>query len=158
MEKFVETKIRQLEEKIVELEDRLEKAMEVARSHLVRVKNHEEISDEFVMSGKTYQDLSPDEARKLYQNPDFNFILIDVSEKSFKATTQLPEAISMPWSEFAEHSLRIHSKTTPILVISEDGTSSILACKFLVARGFYNCNNISGGYKFWKGANLKQVG
>jgi rhodanese-related sulfurtransferase len=38
-----------------------------------------------------------------------------------------------------------------VLVISENGTTSILACEFLNQMGFYNINNISGGYKFWPG-------
>ena len=53
--------------------------------------------------------------------------------------------------------MEIQARTTPILIISEDGTKSILACEFLVKRGFYNCNNISGGYKYWYGFRLKEV-
>lgn len=151
-------KIDTLESRILELELKLEQSLNLQRSHLIRVKNHEEISDDSILSGKMYQDLAPEKAKRLYQNPDFNFLLIDVSARDFKAPHNLPEAIKMPWEDFALHSLKIQSRSLPILIISEDGTNSILACHFLVKRGFYNCNNISGGYKFWKGSVAKQPG
>ncbi len=152
-----EAQIGHLEERILELESRIEQMIQIERNHLVRVKNHEEISDEFIQHGRKYQDLSPEKAWKLYCNKDYDFIMIDVSEKDYKPLSHIPEAQKMPWSEFREKFLEIQSKTTPIIIISEDGTNSILACEFLVKRGFYNCNNVSGGYKHWKGFQLKNV-
>jgi rhodanese-related sulfurtransferase len=152
-----ESEISRLEGKILELENRLEELLQVERNHLIRVKNKEEISDDFIFNGRTYQDLSPDKAWKLYRNMDFDFILIDVSAKDFHPERKIPEAIHIPWEEFPQRFLEISSQTTPIMIISEDGTSSVLACEFLVKRGFFNCNNISGGYKFWKGFRLEEV-
>lgn len=149
-----EDEIRRLENKVLDLEQRLQTLSEIHRNHLIRVKNHEVLSDDFVRLGKTYQDLSPEKAWELYQNPDFNFILIDVSSSDHKPHQVIPEAIHMPWENFREASLSLHSTTTPIFVISEDGTKSILACEFLVKRGFYNCNNISGGHLYWKGSKI----
>ena len=152
-----ENEIARLENMILELEQKMQQQHQIHRNHLMRVKNHEELSDEFIEHGKKYQDLSPDRAWNLYNNPDFNFILIDVSSEDFKTEHQLPEAIRMPWEQFVDLSLQLASSTTPIMVISEDGTSSILACEFLVNRGFYNCSNISGGYQYWKGSQLRSV-
>ena len=152
-----ENQIESLEGKILELEQRIEKLIQIERNHLIRVKNHEEISDDFIQNGRRYQDLTPEKAWKLYCNKDYDFIMIDVSSVDFEAPCKIPEAIHIPWENFKDRSLEIQNKTTPILIISEDGANSILACEFLVMRGYYNCNNISGGYKHWKGQMLKEV-
>ena len=152
-----EKQIGQLEEKILELEQKIEHMVQIERNHLIRVKNHEEVSDEFLYHGRKYQDLSPEKAWKLYCNKDFDFIMIDVSAKDYKPQRKIPEAQHIPWEEFQERFFEIQTKTTPIMIISEDGTNSVLACEFLVKRGYYNCNNVSGGYKHWKGFALTDV-
>lgn len=154
---FFEKEIGRLEGRILELETRMHKLLEVERNHLIRVKNGEEIPDEFVQNGRAYLDLSPDKAWRLYRNPDFDFILIDVTPKDYEGHKRLPEALHIPWEDFQDRFMEIHSRTTPLLLISEDGTTSVLACEFLVKRGFYNCNNVSGGYKFWKGFRLEEA-
>lgn len=145
-----EKHIERLEKHIYQLETKLDQSLQEQRHLLLRIKNHQELPDDFVLSGKKYLDLSPQKASELYHSQDFNFILIDVSESDYQAPVQLPEAIKIPWSDFQYRSLEIQSKTTPIMIISEDGTHSILACHFLIQRGFYNTNNISGGYRYWK--------
>jgi rhodanese-related sulfurtransferase len=152
-----EKNIGDLEERILQLEQRIEQLIQIERNHLIRVKNHEEISDEFIYHGRRYQDLSPEKAWKLYCNKDFNFILLDVSAKDYGPERKIPEALHIPWEEFHDRFYEIASKTSPLLVISEDGTNSVLACEFLVKRGYFNCNNISGGYKHWKGFQLGDV-
>ncbi len=152
-----EDEIGRLEGKILALEQKMEQLVHRERNHLIRVKNREEITDDFIQQGRSYQDLSPEKAWKLYRQDDFDFILIDVSARDYKPFKRPPEALHMPWDEFSEKSLDIQSRTTPIFIISEDGTNSVLACEFLVKRGFYNCNNISGGYKFWKGFRVEDA-
>ena len=152
-----ETEIDRLEGRILELETRMHKMLEIERNHLIRVKNGEEISDDFVQNGRAYLDLSPDKAWRLYRNPDFDFILVDVSSRDFQIQNRLPEALHIPWEDFSERFLEIQSRTTPLLIISEDGANSVLACEFLVKRGYYNCNNVSGGYKFWRGFRFEEV-
>ena len=48
-----------LEERILELEQKLESMIQVERNHLIRVKNKEEVSDDFIYFGRKYHDLSP---------------------------------------------------------------------------------------------------
>lgn len=146
-----ESQIQSLEKKIAYLENKLETKVQEQRHQLLRVKNHQPLPDDFILSGKRYLDLSPDKAYEMYQDKEFDFILIDVSAEDFAPPVTLPEAIKIPWSQFRERFMEIQSKSTPILIISEDGVNSVLACDFLARRGFYNTNNISGGYKFWKG-------
>lgn len=152
-----EDKISYLEDRILHLEERINFLTQIERNHLIRVKNKEEVSDDFILQGRTYQDLSPEKAWRLYCNKELDFIFLDVTSKDFKRTREIPEAIHIPWEELSDRFSEIHSRTTPIIIISEDGTNSILACEFLVKRGFYNCNNVSGGYKHWKGFALRDV-
>lgn len=152
-----ERDITVLENKIFDLELRMEKLIQIERDHLIRVKNKEEIPDDFIANGRTYQDLTPEKAWKFYQKEDFNFIFIDVSAEDYRPLKRVPEALHIPWEDFKERFIEIQSRTTPIFIICEDGTNSILACEFLVKQGFYNCNNISGGYKHWKGFGFSDV-
>jgi rhodanese-related sulfurtransferase len=152
-----EKNIARLEERILQLEQHIEQLNQINRNHLIRVKNQEHVSDDFIFHGRKYQDISPEKAWKLYNNKDFDFILIDVTAKDYSPERKIPEALHIPWEDFKDRFFEISSKTTPILVISEDGTNSVLACEFLVKRGYFNCNNVSGGYKHWKGFQLKEV-
>jgi rhodanese-related sulfurtransferase len=152
-----EKHVEDLEGRIYQLEKKIEQMIDVERNHLVRIKNNEELSDEFILSGRKYQDLSPEKAWKLYCNRDFDFILIDVSDKEFTPEEKLPEAQSIPWEDFPDRFYEITTKTTPILIISEDGTNSVLACEYLAKRGYYNCNNVSGGYKHWIGFQVPKI-
>jgi rhodanese-related sulfurtransferase len=152
-----EKHVEDLEGRIFLLEQKIEQMIEVERNHLIRVKNNEEVSDEFIQNGRKYQDLSPEKAWKLYCNKDFDFILIDVSDKEFTPEAKIPEAQHIPWEDFPERFYEITSRTTPILIISEDGTNSVLACEYLAKRGYYNCNNISGGYKHWVGLQVSKI-
>lgn len=153
--KLFETQIEDLEGKILELEQKMKRLLDIERNHMLRIKNGEDLSDDFIYSGRAYQDLSPDKAWKLYNNPNYDFVVIDVSAQDFSSQKRIPGAMHIPWSEFHERFLEIQSHTTPLLVISEDGANSVLACEYLVKRGFFNCNNVSGGYRFWKGSRVE---
>lgn len=152
-----EKQVKSLEQMIFVLEQRLNTLIEIERNHLIRIKNREEITDEFIMSGQKYLDLSPEKAWKIYCQKDFDFILIDVSSADYCPQERLPEAIHIPWEEFPKRFFEINNKTTPILIISEDGVNSILACELMAEKGYFNCNNISGGYQFWKGFKLSGI-
>ena len=153
---YFESEIKRLEAKIHSMESDFSKMIQVERNHIIRVKNSEEISDDFINSGRGYYDLTPEKAWKHYCNPDFDFILVDVSNH-LPDEQKISEAIHIPWDKFKERYFEISSQTAPIFIISEDGTKSILACEFLNRRGFYNCNNISGGHKFWLGHKLSKT-
>lgn len=152
-----EAEIARLEGKVLELEQKMQKMIEIERNHLIRVKNKHYVPDEFIMSGRSYMDLSPEKAWNQYSNPEFDFILLDVSSSDLPLQSRLPEAVNIPFEELADRFTELNSRSTPILVISEDGTKSILACEFLVSRGYYNCSNVSGGHKFWRRYRLEKL-
>lgn len=95
-----EKEIERLEGKILALEQRMEQLFQIERNHLVRVKNNEEVPDDFILHGKRYNDLSPEKAWKHYQNRDFDFIFIDVSAKDYKASNKNSRSYSYPLGRF----------------------------------------------------------
>lgn len=144
-------RVNELQKQINELNEKIDTQTAVDRCHLLRVKNGDQLSDDYILNGRMYNDMSPESAYNYYEQQNINFILLDVSLKGFQPVEELPEAIKIPFSELKIRYKEIINKATPILVISEDGTTSILACSFLNEMGYYNVNNISGGYKFWPG-------
>ena len=148
---LINARLNHLEKKIAELDEKLDEVIQIERSHLVRVKNGEELSDDFILKGRTYYDLSPEQAFELYNDPDKDFILLDVSAKGYQAFDTLPEAIKIPLEELAIRHQEIQNKNTTLFIMSENGVRSILACELLQRCGFHNINNISGGHKFWPG-------
>jgi rhodanese-related sulfurtransferase len=143
--------VKRLEERVYDLEAKLEDSKSLEKSHLLRVKNQDELSDDYILKGHKYLDLSPEKAFRLYNDFDNDFILLDVSKPIFQPFQELPEVRKITLEDLEMSSHLIGGKGKSIYVISEDGVRSILACKILNKLGFVNLNNISGGYKFWPG-------
>jgi rhodanese-related sulfurtransferase len=154
---LIQSRLGNIEKKLDAMEEKLELSVAIQRNQLIRVKNNEQISDEVILTGRPYNDLSPEKAYELYGKHDLDFVILDVSESDYKPERELPEAIKIPLEELAERCGELVNHTTPILVISEEGVRSILACELLIKRGYFNLNNVSGGYRFWPGFRLKQV-
>lgn len=150
-------RLDQIEKKIDDLEEKMENSLAIQRCHIMRVKNNEELSDQYILEGHKYSDISPDKAYRIYQQKDADFILLDVSAKDYNPVVEMSEAIHIPLEELNIRYREITNKATTILVISEDGTKSVRACELLNEHGYYNVNNISGGYKFWPEFRLKEV-
>jgi rhodanese-related sulfurtransferase len=84
-----------------------------------------------------------------------DFIFLDVSSEQFQSKANIQGIMKIPFSQLERRYAEIPSKTIPIMVISEDGLYSILACEILVRKGYFNVNNISGGHQFWPGASVE---
>ena len=146
---LLEEKVLNLQRVVETLTINVEDSIRILRGNIVRLKNGEVILDEVIFSGRTYNDLTPDQAHEIYLNKDKDYILLDVANKDYRPEVKLIGRLEIPIIELANRVEDIPSKHTPILVISEDGVNSIRACEILSARGFVNVNNVSGGYKFW---------
>ena len=85
-----------------------------------------------------------------------DYILLDVSEKTYQPPLHLNGVIRIPLEDLNYRFAELQSKTLPLLIISENGLRSIQASELLVKKGFFNINNISGGYEFWPGKNSEQ--
>ena len=150
MLEFINSRLKNIEKNITRMDEKLDFSITLQRNHLVRIKNGEEIDDNMILMGRPYNDINPKKAWGIYNNPNIDFFVIDVSQKSFQGT-RLKEAIQIPLEELHIRFVEIPSKTVPVMIISENGLRSIQACEILVKKGFFNINNISGGYEFWPG-------
>ncbi len=123
------------------------------KTFLLRIKNHENFNDEMIIFNRVYNDLTPDKAYAFCQNQDKAFVFIDVSDKDMVAPDYIEGLIHIPLNELESKIANHASANLPILVISNDGTKSILACEKLVKIGYFNISNVSGGYTYWPKAN-----
>ncbi len=156
LENNIFSKLDRIEKRLDRMEKRLDRmdqqeaiAFKTLQSQMVRIKNGEKLPDDFVLNRRSYNDMSPEKAFSVFQDKDKDFIVLDVSEKGFKAQEEIKEAMHIPLEELGLRYKELSNKAASIMVISEDGTRSILACEMLNHHGFFNINNISGGYKFW---------
>lgn len=150
MLEFINSRLNNIEKNITRMDEKLDFSITLQRNHLVRIKNGEEIDDNMILMGRPYNDINPQKAWGIYNNDNIDFFVLDVSQKSYQGP-RLNEAIQIPLEELHIRFVEIPSKTVPVMIISENGLRSIQACEMLVKKGFFNINNISGGYEFWPG-------
>jgi rhodanese-related sulfurtransferase len=148
----IETQIQKIESRLDKLEETFNNSLSVTRMHLVQVKNRNPIADAAIFEGAKYSDLTSEKAYAIFQDPDQDFVLLDVSDNKFTPKQQLKNARKISLDELAIRHTELKNKLVRYLVISEDGTKSILACEILHRLGYHNLFNISGGYRFWPGA------
>jgi rhodanese-related sulfurtransferase len=145
---MIDKRLGRLEKKIEEIDEKIEFSNAVLRNHLIRIKNNEDISDEMVLKGSPYNDLSPQKAMEILANNQIDYIVLDVSSKDSQETKRPKGSIHIPIEELKERYSELSSRTVPLLILSETGVNSIKACEFLINKGYFNLNNISGGYQF----------
>ncbi len=152
---YINTRLSHIEARVTKLDEKLDLSLALQRNHLIRVKNGKFIDDNMILMGTPYNDINPRQAHLIWNNPDSDFFLLDVTSLSFNKSDRIEDAIHIPLEELPQRYNEIQSRTTPILVISEKGLRSIQAAEILIKRGFYNINNLSGGYEFWIGDGYK---
>lgn len=140
-----------LRNEISELKKQTTQEQNIQKFHLLRLKNNDELPDDYILGKSSYLDLSPEQAYAIYEDIDKDFVLLDVSKNGYEPIQELPETMKIPLEELEMRIHKIHKKSVRILVISENGVRSIKACKLLAEWGYLNTSNISGGYKYWPG-------
>lgn len=150
MLEFINTRLSNIEKNISKLDEKMDFSIQLQRNHLLRIKNGEDLDDNMILLGRPYNDLSPQKAFQIYNNPDIDYYIVDVSAKNYEGK-RLDDALRIPLEELNTRYLEIPSKTIPILCISENGLRSIQASESLVKKGYFNINNVSGGYQCWPG-------
>ncbi len=146
---LIQSRLNHIENNILRIEEKFDLITKIQSTHLLRIKNHEELSDDYVLNQRAYNDLSPEKAARIYHDTNADFILLDVSEINAKKTVQFKEALNIPLEQIASRTHEIPNQAASIMVISEDGTRSILACEILNQLGYFNISNISGGHQYW---------
>jgi rhodanese-related sulfurtransferase len=151
----LDQRLTNIEKNINRLDEKLDFSISLQRNHLIRVKNGQDIDDSMILYGRPYNDLTPQRAFEIYNDPNKDFVLIDVSHQGTPPNDLLPGSLHFPLEELNNRCHEILNKTIPILVISERGLRSIQACELLIKKGFFNLNNISGGHEFWPAKRKK---
>jgi rhodanese-related sulfurtransferase len=154
MLEFINSRLTNIEKNINKLDEKLDFSIMLQRNHLVRIKKGEEIEDSMILLGRPYNDLTPQKAFQIFNNQNIDYYILDVSSKNYEGP-RLEEALKIPLEDLNFRYAEIPSKTTPILCISENGLKSIQASELLVKKGFFNINNVSGGYQCWPGFEKK---
>jgi rhodanese-related sulfurtransferase len=154
---YINSRLSNIEKNIIKLDEKLDFSVALQRNHLIRIKNGEFIDDNMILMGTPYNDINPKKAYEIWNNPDSDFFLLDVTSSTFNSENRIKGAIHIPLEELSRRYCEIQTRTTPILIISERGLRSIQASELLVKKGFYNINNISGGYEFWVGKNRRSA-
>jgi rhodanese-related sulfurtransferase len=148
----INDKIAYLQARMVKVEESYDELLSILKSQLIQVKNEIVVTDDAIQYSRPYIDLSPAKAYDFYLDQDRNFVILDVASEFYERPVEMEEAIKIEHKLINNQQFELPGKNTPILVISEDGTTSILACETLNKLGYYMVYNISGGYKFWPGA------
>ncbi len=145
----IESRLINMESNIARLDEKMDFSIALLRNQLIKIKNNEEISDNNILYGAPYNELTPQQALKIYNNINASYMILDVSRNEYNPALKLNGLIRIPLEQLKSRYSEISSKTIPILVISEKGVRSISACELLVKKGYFNVNNIAGGYQFW---------
>ncbi|MBT5093532.1 MAG: rhodanese-like domain-containing protein [Halobacteriovoraceae bacterium] len=149
MLEYINNRLNNIEKNIANLDEKIEFSIQLQRNHLIRIKHGETVDDNMILMGQPYNDLSPKSSYSVYKNADMDYIIVDVSHEKSKPKVHIEGVIRIPLEELVTRYSELQTKTTPILIISEKGLRSIQACELLVKKGYFNINNVSGGYHFW---------
>ncbi len=151
MLEYINNRLANIEKNISRIDEKLDFSIQLQRNHLIRVKNGEDIDDSLILMGRPYNDMTPQQAFSIYSNPDIDYIILDVSAKNFMPPGEIQGSVRIPFEELDRRYAEVQSRTIPILILSENGLTSIRAAELLVKKGFFNINNVSGGHQFWPG-------
>lgn len=83
-------------------------------------------------------------------------VLVDVRTADEYSLAPLPNSINIPVDELRNR-LEELPKDRPIIVSCAVGLRGYLAYRILVQNGFTDVRNLSGGYKTWNAASIKQT-
>lgn len=100
------------------------------------------------MTGTAISQISVEELAQRLSAQDSSIQLVDVREPQELAIASIEGFVNFPLSEFAEWGDQIPTLLNPhaeTLVLCHHGMRSAQMCQWLVAQGFTNVKNISGG-------------
>jgi rhodanese-related sulfurtransferase len=100
------------------------------------------------MTGTAISQISVEELAQRLSAQDSSIQLVDVREPQELALASIEGFVNFPLSEFAEWGDQIPTLLNPhaeTLVLCHHGMRSAQMCQWLVAQGFTNVKNISGG-------------
>lgn len=96
----------------------------------------------------TYQEMDVDELYKIYQQKPDNYVLIDVRQPEEWAQGTIPNVERIALADLPEQ-LGTMDKSKIYIMICRSGARSGRACEHMLAEGFQEPVNFSGGMLDW---------
>jgi rhodanese-related sulfurtransferase len=91
--------------------------------------------------------------RRTAEGPSDGPLVVDVRERGEVVVGRIEGAILLPLSQFVAR-FRELPPERPLLIVCQSGYRSALAAAFLVANGYRDVANVSGGMVAWQAAGL----
>ena len=145
----LQTKLDKLTNEFNQYKAQSSKELQITREHFLHSRSGIPLKDWNIKDGSGYIDLTPQQAYEIYQNPNSIYTVVDVSEVQSPENFRFDNLIHCPLDQIESRIDELKSLTGVLLIISENGVRSIIACHKLVKNGLYHSLNISGGYEFW---------
>lgn len=146
---ILEQTIQSLETKIFKLESNLKNTVFKMKSNLINFMQTDSLNIEAILKEYNYIDLTPASFHQVIKS-EHPFLILDVDKELSEKTYQFKNQnfYHIPYDQIQDKHGLLPSKIYPTIVISKNGTKSILACEALYELGFYAIFNVSGGYEF----------
>ncbi|MDA8792794.1 rhodanese-like domain-containing protein [Bacteriovoracaceae bacterium] len=146
---ILEQTIQTLETKISRLDRNLKHNVFKMKSNLINFMQTDSLNIESIFKEYNYIDLAPNTFHNITKS-EHPFLILDVSKESSEKAEQFKNQnyYHIPFDQIKDKHGLLPSKIYPTIIISQDGTKSILACEELYKLGFYAIFNVSGGYNF----------
>ncbi|TAF08076.1 MAG: rhodanese-related sulfurtransferase [Nostocales cyanobacterium] len=100
------------------------------------------------MTGQSFREINVQQLAQRLAQGDPELQLIDVREPQELALSQINGFVNLPLSEYEQWNREISKRFDPhaeTLVLCHHGMRSAEMCQWLVAQGFTNVKNITGG-------------
>ena len=107
---YINNRLANIEKNISRIDEKLVFSLSLQRNHLIRVKNGELIDDSMILYGKPYNDLSPQQAYEIFKNQNMDFIILDVTDSTYKNSNKIREAIHIPLDQISKRYARSNEK------------------------------------------------
>jgi len=104
------------------------------------------IEKQVAVAGGRYTDVSVAELQSMLANKDFTFVNVHIPFDGNIAGTDL----SIPYDQIAQNLDKLPDKDAKIVVYCRSGRMSAMAAETLVATGYTNIVNLSGGMAAWE--------
>jgi rhodanese-related sulfurtransferase len=128
-----------------------ESAQEVAklRQLLALLRSGAELSEEMILEGRTWRDVSPAEGLSMLQAGGLH--VLDVRTPQETAVGILPGAQLIPVDQLEARIGELPRDGKKMLVYCAGGGRSAAACEFLSKEGLSGLHNLEGGISSWSG-------
>ena len=148
----IKSLLRVIETRLIELPDENLELVKRLQIQLLRLASGKPLTKEMILSGKTFMDISPEDALMLFENEKDKIFLLDVRTPEEYNTRRIPDARLIPLNDL-KHSFKneLPNEASKIFIYCAGGDRSREACEFLSLQGYVNIYNLRGGIKQWKG-------